>query len=124
MTDGPDQTITVANAGLRALLELGAVVALGYWGYRTGGGLVGRVVLGVGLPLAVVFVWGLVGAPKAPLRAGQPWRRGVELAIPGGATVALFLVDRPVAAALFGLLAALNAIAIHRWGRPESTSAY
>ena len=45
-----------ANLGLRFLLELGALAAVGYWGWETGDGLLGWV-LAIGAIAAVIAVW-------------------------------------------------------------------
>jgi hypothetical protein len=39
-----------ANLAVRFLLELGALAALGFWGIRTGPGLIGKIGLGKGRP--------------------------------------------------------------------------
>jgi Protein of unknown function (DUF2568) len=46
------ELIKGANLPLRFLLELCALGALGYWGFKTGGALVAKVGLGIGAPLA------------------------------------------------------------------------
>ena len=50
--------------GVRFGLELAALVALGYWGFTTGGTLT-RIVLGLGAPLLAAVLWGLFVSPKA-----------------------------------------------------------
>jgi hypothetical protein len=45
------EVIKGANLALRFLLELCALGALGYWGFKTGGGLVAKIGLGIGVPL-------------------------------------------------------------------------
>ncbi len=47
-----------ANLAARFILELCALAALGYWGFKTGGDWAARVGLGVGAPLlaAVAYV--------------------------------------------------------------------
>ena len=52
-----------ANLGLRFLLELGALAAVGYWGWETGDGLLGWV-LAIGAIAAVIAVWALFVSPK------------------------------------------------------------
>jgi len=41
-----------ANLVLRFLLELCALAALCYWGFKTGTGPISKAVLGIGVPLA------------------------------------------------------------------------
>lgn len=52
------ELIKGANLLLRFVLELFALGALGYWGLKTGSGIITKVVLGVGAPLAAAVVWG------------------------------------------------------------------
>lgn len=60
------------NLSLAFVLELGALVALGYWGFRTGDTAPARWLLGIGAPLVAALVWGLFVAPKAVRPAPLP----------------------------------------------------
>ena len=66
----------------RFILELGALVALGSWGFAVADGTPTRLALGIGLPLAVAAVWGAFIGPGAPTSghpqhlAGHPVHRG------------------------------------------------
>ena len=84
--------------GLRFLLELATLVALGYWGVRTGTGLLAQVALGVAAPLFAAGVWGTFVAPKAPYRLPDILRLGLELLLFGAATLALVAVGQFTAA--------------------------
>ena len=77
------------NLALRFLLELASLVALGYWGASTTNSAVVRVLLGVGLPLAVAIFWGAFVAPRA------------RVVLPTAARMALGLVVFLCAAAAF-----------------------
>ncbi|MCB0664861.1 MAG: YrdB family protein [Saprospiraceae bacterium] len=48
------------NLGLRAILELGIVMGLAYWGFQTGDALAIKVILCVITPLLGFGFWGLV----------------------------------------------------------------
>ncbi len=76
------------NDGLRFLLELAALGALGYWGF-TFGGSASRWLLGIGAPVTLAVVWGLFIAPKAAMRTTDPERLVLELAVFGAAVAAL-----------------------------------
>jgi len=45
------------NLGIRFLLELAAVVSMGYWGWQKGQGVM-RFVLAIGIPVAAFAIWG------------------------------------------------------------------
>ncbi|MFB6140240.1 MAG: YrdB family protein [Halosimplex sp.] len=93
-----------AALGVRFLLELGALAAVGYWGLRTGTGTAGYA-LAIGAPLALALAWGAFVSPKAPRRLPDPWRLGAELLAFGLATAALAAAGRPALAAGFALVA-------------------
>ena len=83
------------NLGLRFVLELCLLVALGVWGFSE------NVVLGIAAPLAAAVVWGLWIAPKASRRLRDPARLVVELVLFGAAGAALAAADHALAAAVF-----------------------
>ena len=87
--------MTALNLGLRFVLELCMLVALGIWGFSE------NIVLGIAAPLAAAVVWGLWIAPKASRRLRDPLRLVVELLLFAAAGVALAAADHPLAAAIF-----------------------
>ena len=60
-----------ANLGLRFLLELGALAAVGYWGWKSGDGLLGWV-LAITAIAAVIAVWALFVSPKHTIETSKP----------------------------------------------------
>ena len=71
---GSDEGFDALGAGalaVRFLLELGALVAVGYWGATSRPGLAGLVV-GAGTALALAVAWGAFVSPKAPRRLPDP----------------------------------------------------
>jgi hypothetical protein len=77
-----------ANDALRFVLELCALAALAYWGFRTASGA-WQWVLGIGAPLAMAVVWGRFMSPKAAQRLDDPARLVAEVVIFGAAAAAL-----------------------------------
>jgi hypothetical protein len=71
--------VKTANLALRFLLELCALVALGYWGFKTGGGLITKLALGIGAPLLAAVVWGTFLAPRAAVPTPGLLRLVLEL---------------------------------------------
>lgn len=92
---------------IRFLCELGALVAVGWWGYHV------HVALAIALPLVVGVVWGLFVAPRAKTRLRDPWRFLVESVVWAGAIAALATV--PVIAIAFGALAIVTAVLARRY---------
>lgn len=111
-----------SNLALAFLLELCALAALGYWGFRAGGGPVTRLVLGIGAPLAAAVLWGLFAAPRAPVSVPLA-RLSVQLAVFGSAAVALYATAHAALALTFASLAAVNSVMVRlggtREGHPE-----
>jgi hypothetical protein len=98
---------------LRFLLELGALVALFWSALHAPIGWPLRIVGAVAAPLAVAVVWGSYVAPRAPWRIAG-WRRLVpELAVFGGAALALWYAGYARSGWTFGAIALVDTIAAH-----------
>ncbi|WP_232688329.1 YrdB family protein [Halobacterium zhouii] len=101
--------------GVRFLLEMCVLLALGYWGYETGtGGL--RYVLAVAAPLAAAVVWGAVVAPKAAFSVPPAVRLVVSLVVFAAAAGALYAVDRPVLAVAFAAVVVVDTALVYVLG--------
>ena len=107
--------VKAANLGLRLLLELAAVVAFGYWGFKVGGGTLARVALGIGLPILVAVVWGLFVAPRAVIPLPRPVTFALGLAILLLAAVALAAAGRPTLGVAFATIVVVNAALLLLW---------
>ena len=84
------------NLIYRFLLELSALVALGWWGWQQSEGLL-RVILAIGLPLLAAAAWGTFAVPNDKSRSGK-----APIPVPGLIRLLLeFLI-------LFGAAWALN----------------
>ena len=57
------------NLGVRFLLEMAALLMIGVWGWRQGGG-VWRYALAIGGPLLMALIWGIFNVPGDPSRSG------------------------------------------------------
>ncbi len=83
-----------ANLVLRFLLEVAALVSLGYWGFSTQDTLVTKILCGIGAPLVAAVIWGLFVAPKAAHPVRLPWRLLIEAIVFGAAAAGLFGAGR------------------------------
>jgi hypothetical protein len=83
------QTFRWTNLTLAFLLELCALGVLGYWGVRTGDGLLAKAALGLTAPLMAAVLWGMFAAPRAPV-SSPPLELGTKLAVFGSAALALY----------------------------------
>lgn len=96
------------NLALRFVLELGGLFAFGYWGWTQHTGAL-RFLLGIGLPLLAVVIWGTFRVPadssangKAPVHVPGWTRLLIELIFFGGATWFLFDTGAVTAGWIFG----------------------
>ena len=111
-------TVRYVNLGLRFLLELGALVALGWWGFRVGGSTVGELILGLGLPLLAAIVWWLFVAPKARFPVALRVRAPIEMAIFLAAVLAFWGVGHGRLAVTFLVFAAVSELLLYGLGEP------
>ena len=102
-----------ANAGLGFFLELGVLVALGYWGFHAGQGTIAKIVLGIGAPVVAVVVWSLFGAPTAVWHLYDPWRLILYIGFFGSAALALYAADQRILGVAFALVFVLNCTLIY-----------
>jgi len=105
------------NLALRFLLELCVLAALGYWGFQTAEGLLAKLGVGIGAPLAAALVWATFGAPKATHAVTGLPHLLLEVGVFGMAVIALLFVGRPTLA--WGLALALisNGLLMRLWGQ-------
>jgi hypothetical protein len=104
------------NLGLRFILELGALAALGWWGSQVGSNTALHVVLAIAAPLAAAVVWGLFVAPKARVKVSEEMRLAIELAVFLAATAALALAWRVWPAIGLGGIAVANSAFVRLLG--------
>ena len=98
------------NLGLRFLLELGALGAVAAWGYFVAPRPLLSWLLAIVGAALVALVWGAFVAPKAGARLDDPWRLLVEIAVFGGATLALVGIGRERYALVYGVASALSLV--------------
>ena len=111
------EVIKGANLALRFLLELCALGGLGYWGFKTGGGLIAKIGLGIGTPLVAAVVWGTFVSPQAPVQLPGPLSLILQVLVFGSATAALVATGHRTLAMVFGVLVVINAILMYVWGQ-------
>jgi Protein of unknown function (DUF2568) len=104
------------NLGLRFVLELCALAALAYGGWRVPGPVWLRIVAAIALPLLAAAVWGRWVAPRASHPIPDPRRLIPEWTVFGGATVALAVTGHYLLGVLLAVLAVANRVALWRLG--------
>ncbi|MFG3525858.1 YrdB family protein [Streptomyces sp. NPDC047917] len=98
----------MANELLAFVVELAALAALARWGFATGDGVAGRLLLGVGTPVAAAVVWGMFAAPRARFRPPLVGVLLVKAVVLGGGVYAVHAVGDSVAAVCFGVVVVVN----------------
>jgi Protein of unknown function (DUF2568) len=91
------------NLGLRALMEMGIVVALAYWGYQIGENVGMKILLGIVAPLIGFGFWGAIDFHQAGHLA-EPLRLSEELIISGLAAIALYAAGQHALGWTLGLI--------------------
>ena len=100
-----------ANEVLAFLVEIAALAALAWWGFATGGGVVARVVLGIGTPAAAAVLWGLFAAPRARFRPPLPAVLLVKALVLLGAAAAIGALGHLGLAIAFAVVVIANTAA-------------
>ena len=108
------EALKSANLALRFVLELGALVAVGYWGWKTGDGVM-RWVLPIAGVLAVVAVWILFVSPDPRIELARPVRLIIEFAVWAAAGAALYATGRPGLAIAVMVVAVVSGTANYVW---------
>jgi hypothetical protein len=111
------EVIKGANLALRFLLELCALVALGYWGFTTASGAITKVALGIGAPLVAAIMWGVFVAPRAPVALPRFVVLLLQVLIFGSAAAGLIATGHRALALAFAVVVVINAILMYAWGQ-------
>lgn len=92
------------NLALRFLLEIAALVAIGYWGFDQHSGI-WRFIIGIGGPVIAAALWATFAVPDDPSRSGRApvpipgvLRLVLELSLFGFAVWALYDAGSPILA--------------------------
>ena len=103
------------NLALRALMELGIVIALAVWGYQMGEGLSMKILLGIMVPVLGFGLWGAVDFHQAG-RLAEPLRLFEELIISGIAAIAFYVAGQHALGWILGLLSIVYHLLVYLSG--------
>jgi hypothetical protein len=96
-------------------MELGIVIALGYWGYRTGESATAKILLSIGAPLIGFGIWGLVDFRNAGSLA-EPLRLIEELVISGLAALAWYAAGAQTWGWALGIISIVHHVLVYALG--------
>lgn len=108
MSNTADHVHIGPNDVLRFLLELFALFSLGYWGYLAWPFPWPGALFMVGAPLFAAVVWGLFRSPKARFPLDPVGRVIVEAAVMGSAALTWWMLDYPIIAIVFVVVALVS----------------
>jgi len=89
---------------IRFLLEMLALIALGYWGYDLGKGMWMKLSFMFLFPIIMMFIWGMFISPKAIFEIPEWFRILLELSLFGIAAFGLYNSGLNTLAILFILI--------------------
>lgn len=95
------------NLGVRFILEILALVSMGYWGWAQGSGVL-RIIWAIAIPVIAAALWGVFRVPndpgQAPVAIPGLVRLALEIAFFGFATWALYTSFSTRVGWVFGLI--------------------
>ncbi len=103
------------NAGLAFLLELAMLAAFGFWGFQGEKSIWVKWGLGIGIPLVVAVLWGLLLAPRATRRLNSQWGTLLSSGLFCLAAFALYQTNHAVLAITLAVIAIANRVLIFLW---------
>jgi hypothetical protein len=106
--------LKAANLGLRFVLELSALAAVGYWGWTTGDGALGWLLAAAAVG-AVIVVWALFVSPKHTIETSKQVAFAIELVVWVAAAVALYATDHVALALAFLLVSVSSGLLNYAW---------
>jgi len=107
------EIIKGANLLLRFVLELCALGALGYWGFKTGGELAAKIGLGIGAPVVAAVVWAIFVSPRAPVELPSLIVLLLQVLVFGSAVAGLAATGYRTLALVFGVIVVVNAVLMY-----------
>jgi hypothetical protein len=109
------EAIKSLNLALRFILEMGALGAVGFWGFQLDRGAAAKWIVGIGAPLLVVIVWSLFIAPGSDNALPQTTRMWIGTAVLAACAAALMAARQPLLAGVFAAAIVANAVLMQVW---------
>ncbi|MEH0842701.1 YrdB family protein [Micromonospora sp. CPCC 205711] len=103
---------------LTFLLELAMLAAAGWWGFHLDAGLAVRLLAGLGAPLLIAAVWGVLCSPKAAVPLPPAAKYAAQAACFVTAGLLLALAGQPLLGTLLVVVWAADRATLTRAGHP------
>lgn len=97
------------NLLLAFLLEIGMFIAYGYWGFHLHVSRVLKFIIGIGMPLIVMIVWGFFAAPNSTAQLHQPYLIVLQFVVFCAASAMLYVSRQRLLATILMVLWAVSA---------------
>jgi hypothetical protein len=98
------------NLGVRFLLELSMLAAVGYWGFKTHSSWAMKILFGIGLPILIAVIWGYFMAPKSTHRlSGIPFTI-MDFILLGSGAVALYVSGQMTLAWVYAVVLVISEV--------------
>lgn len=95
------------------LLELGALAAFSYWGFKVDASKIVKLLLGIGTPIAVAIFWGAFIAPKAQFHLSRLLLILLKIIVFGLAAAALYVSEQRTFAFAFAVVVIVELLLVH-----------
>jgi hypothetical protein len=100
-------------ASIFFLLELSMLASFVYWGFHIGKGLFLKILIGIGTPILVAFIWGTFIAPKATFPVTVPITIILQSILFGLAAAALFFSGKGSLALIFAIVVIIEMVLMY-----------
>lgn len=105
------------NLALRFVLEIFALGAVGYWGFKIGKDGVLKWLMAFGFPVLLAVIWGVFGSPKAVIKLSSPLHFIVEVLTFGLPALALYFIGKQQVAIFYIILVIVNRMLMFIWNQ-------
>ena len=107
------------NLALSFLLELYLLAAVGYWGFKTGTGLLPHILFGIGLPIGIIVLWGIFLAPASTRKLPGVIGLILKLILFALASSALYSTGQTTLAIILAGVFLVNSALAILWGQEK-----
>jgi hypothetical protein len=105
------------NLALRFVLEMFALGAVAYWGFKSGKDGILRWLMAIGAPVLLAVIWGVFGSPKAVIKLTAPLHFTVEVLTFGLPALALYFAGKQHLAFIYIIVVIINRILMFIWNQ-------